>query len=204
MKQDMEEQILQAAECLFLEKGYNMTSTVEIARKVGCNQALVHYYFHTKENLFILVFMKKVIAFVSAFAYVDTSDDDFFTRLAKRINRHFDEVAKSPKIPFLIINDLMLNRERRLLLRERIVEDSHYKALYRKFDQEVQAEIAKGNIRPITSVDLLLNLVSLDVVAFLSEPIILDMVDNLPFDKDEFLEHRRKVIIDTMIASLRP
>lgn len=200
----MEEQILKAAECLFLEKGFNMTSTVEIARKVGCNQALVHYYFHTKENLFVLVFMEKVLSFMSAFAYIDNTDDDFFTRLTRRINQHFDEVAKSPNIPFLVINDLMLYPQRRNLLKERIVKNAYYQSMYQTFDDELKKEIAAGNIRPITTIDLLLNVVSLDAVAFLSEPIILDMVDNLPFDRKDFLEHRRQEIITTILASLRP
>ena len=52
----MEIQILETAEKLFLEKGFASTSTTEIAREVGCNQALVHYYFRTKENLFNTIY----------------------------------------------------------------------------------------------------------------------------------------------------
>ena len=48
----MEEVILETAERLFLEKGFALTSTTEIAKAVGCNQALIHYYFRTKDNLF--------------------------------------------------------------------------------------------------------------------------------------------------------
>ncbi|MBP6661652.1 MAG: helix-turn-helix transcriptional regulator, partial [Paludibacter sp.] len=44
----LEESILETAERLFLEKGFALTSTTEIAKAVGCNQALVHYYFRTK------------------------------------------------------------------------------------------------------------------------------------------------------------
>ena len=37
-----------------MEKGFDAVSTTDIARKVGCNQALVHYYFRTKDNLFFI------------------------------------------------------------------------------------------------------------------------------------------------------
>ena len=57
----MEIQILETAEKLFLEKGFASTSTTEIAREVGCNQALVHYYFRTKENLFNTIFEQKLL-----------------------------------------------------------------------------------------------------------------------------------------------
>ena len=51
VQQNMEQIILEVAEELFLDKGYALTSTTEIAKKAGCNQALIHYYFRTKENL---------------------------------------------------------------------------------------------------------------------------------------------------------
>ena len=57
---DMEQSILKVAEQLFLDKGFNRTSTTEIARVVGCNQTLIHYYFRTKENLFNRIFEKKL------------------------------------------------------------------------------------------------------------------------------------------------
>ncbi|MBQ1851529.1 MAG: helix-turn-helix transcriptional regulator, partial [Paludibacteraceae bacterium] len=46
MKQvtNLEQVILDAATELFLERGFDSTSTTDIAKKAGCNQALVHYY----------------------------------------------------------------------------------------------------------------------------------------------------------------
>ena len=41
-EQSMESIILETAERLFLDKGFALTSTTEIAREAGCNQALVH------------------------------------------------------------------------------------------------------------------------------------------------------------------
>ena len=55
-EKNMEKAILEAAETLFLEKGFDATSTTQIAKAVGCNQALIHYYFRTKENLFDTIF----------------------------------------------------------------------------------------------------------------------------------------------------
>ena len=42
IEKSMEEAILETAERLFLENGYASTSTTQIAKEVGCNQALVH------------------------------------------------------------------------------------------------------------------------------------------------------------------
>ena len=63
-----EEEILKAAEELFVEHGYNATSTTDIAKRVGCNQALIHYYFRNKENLFQQIFTKKIETILSYFS----------------------------------------------------------------------------------------------------------------------------------------
>lgn len=48
-------QIIAAAEILFSEKGFNGTSTQEIADKAGLPKANVHYYFKTKQDLYTVV-----------------------------------------------------------------------------------------------------------------------------------------------------
>ena len=52
--------ILKAAEELFLEQGFEQTTTKQIAQRAGCNQALLHYYYRTKDNLFVQIFEEKV------------------------------------------------------------------------------------------------------------------------------------------------
>ena len=42
--QHMETRIREVAQELFFKQGYAATSTTQIAREVGCTQALVHYY----------------------------------------------------------------------------------------------------------------------------------------------------------------
>ncbi|WP_250458509.1 TetR/AcrR family transcriptional regulator [Microbulbifer litoralis] len=48
-------QIIAAAEALFSEKGFNGTSTQEIADRAGLPKANVHYYFKTKQDLYTVV-----------------------------------------------------------------------------------------------------------------------------------------------------
>ena len=45
--------ILQAAESLFADKGYQSVSIDNIATAAGVSRGLVHYHFHSKEELFI-------------------------------------------------------------------------------------------------------------------------------------------------------
>jgi len=49
------EAIVQTAESLFAEKGYENVSTEEIARTAGVSKALIYHYFKTKEELLLKV-----------------------------------------------------------------------------------------------------------------------------------------------------
>ena len=73
----MEQAILRAAERLFLDKGFALTSTTEIALEAGCNQALVHYYFRTKENLFEKIFEQKIRMLISNIFSIDREGGTF-------------------------------------------------------------------------------------------------------------------------------
>ncbi|MBP9993130.1 MAG: helix-turn-helix transcriptional regulator, partial [Bacteroidales bacterium] len=50
-----ETEILKAAEELFAEKGFIGATTTLIASKAGVTHAMLHYYFRTKEHIFIKV-----------------------------------------------------------------------------------------------------------------------------------------------------
>ncbi len=197
-----EQQILQCAEELFLEKGYSLVSTTDIAKKVGCNQALVHYYFRTKENLFQQVFQEKFSKFLYIFTTFDDSNEDFLTRLQKKIEAHFDLLVENRQIPFFVINELILNENRRDVLIRKIY--SNNLGIYQKFDSELKAEIAKGRIRQISTIDLLLNVVSMNIIAFITLPMIESQFDYSETEISNYLAKRKKETVTTILYSLRP
>ncbi len=68
-------QIIQAAEALFSEKGFNGTSTQEIADKAGLPKANVHYYFKTKRDLYMVVLQDILDAWMHDADIFQTSSD---------------------------------------------------------------------------------------------------------------------------------
>lgn len=60
LKEKTREQILDAAEELFSEKGFSNTSIRDITEKANCNIASVNYHFHGKKNLYISVFRRRM------------------------------------------------------------------------------------------------------------------------------------------------
>jgi len=203
MKKDrqMEQKILNEAESLFLEKGFALTSTTEIARKAGCNQALVHYYFRTKEKLFEAVFKHKLRVFISSFVQIDERVLSFEEKLQSKIETHFDVLYKNQNLPFLIINELITNPARISAIKEQL--EDKVKIFFQQFEKELEAEIRKGKIRGITALDLFISILGLNISVFLMKPL---MKEALAMDETSFREFamkRKAENVTTILNSLK-
>ncbi|HPR32663.1 MAG TPA: TetR/AcrR family transcriptional regulator [Prolixibacteraceae bacterium] len=197
-----EQLILETAERLFLEKGFAMTSTTQIAKEVGCNQAMVHYYFRTKEKLFQSIFEKKIKNFLSPFLQDFDSNIPFEKRIEQLIEAHFNFLKENPKIPFLFFNELLTNPARVDALKSSLTELPQ--SVFLKFRNDLQVEIDKGNIRPINIINLLISIMALNVAGFLIKPIIQNVGNISESDYDKIIENRKKENVLTILKSLKP
>lgn len=197
-----EQLILEAAEKLFLEKGFAMTSTTEIARVAGCNQALVHYYFRTKENLFQSIFENKFRMLISTLPIDSQSNTSFEEKLASIVETHFELIRSNPKLPFLIFNELITNPQRLSTLKEKLSELP--RPMFQQLQLQLQEEIEKGRIRQTNILDLLLTMLSLNVMIFLGTPIIQNVVQLSDNEINDLYEHRKKENVTIMLKSLKP
>ena len=181
--ESLEKQILKVAEEAFLDKGYAMTSMAEIAKRVGCNQALIHYYFRTKEKLFVHLFENKFASFMSVVFEQGGKFTSFKDKLRAIVVGHLAVVAENPKLPYLLISEVTVNAERYNPAIERI--RIKVGGLAREMDVELQREHRAGNIREINAFDLLIRILSLNVFIFLAQPLYSHVVG---MRYDEFLE----------------
>ena len=168
--QNIEKRILWVAERLFLEKGFNGTSTTEIAKTVGCNQTLIHYYFRTKEKLFWDVFSPKVEQVVE---YLDAPLDesiDFIERIRNVVDFYFGILELDERLAPFIVNELIMNPGRWDKFRDRYLRNESRSTAFNRFEKMVEEEISSGRIRSIRAIDLLINIMSLTISAFIVAP----------------------------------
>ena len=201
--QSLEQTILEVAERLFLEKGFAQTSTTEIAKEVGCNQALVHYYFRTKENLFNVIFEQKFKdLFKAIFEIRNLGNLSFQDKLKFIIESHFDLLVKNPKMPALILNELSRQPDQIRILREKL----HLlpEKLFAELNEELQVEIEKGNIRKINLFDLLVSMLSLNISLFIMMPVVENILQWNEAQKVFMIAHRRRENVDLILNSIRP
>jgi len=200
--ENTEQKIIDTAERLFLEKGFAMTSTTEIAREVGCNQALVHYYFRTKEKLFEAIFEKKIKMFVKPFLESKDDDKPFEERLKNFIENHYDLLKANPKVPFLFFNELLTNPVRLESVRKKIGDLP--KMLLSKIEKDLKSEIQKGTIRPMNTIDLFISILSLNITIFLISPVLKNIINLSDEELHYIIENRKNENVLMILRSLKP
>lgn len=201
--QNIEKRILWVAERLFLEKGFSGTSTTEIAKAVGCNQALIHYYFRTKEKLFWDVFAPKVEQVVE---YLDAPLDesiDFIERIRNVIDFYFGILELDERLAPFIVNELIMNPERWNKFRDRYLRNESRSSAFNRFENMVHEEVTKGTIRNIEPIDLLMNIMSLTISAFIVAPkgFASDECDKNA--RKAYLDHRREDVKELIVCGIK-
>jgi TetR/AcrR family transcriptional regulator len=197
-----EQSIIDAAESLFLDKGYAKTSTVEIARVAGCNQALVHYYYRSKENLFRQIFEKKANMFVSSLLEINGDNLPFEEKLKKQISTHFEMVKVNKKLPVLLFNEVATNAD----LAQKLIANIGHLPLHmvKQIQLELDAEYKQGSICKTDAKSLLYAIFSMNVMAFMSAPILKLLADATDEQFDRLLEKRKTENIKFILKSLKP
>jgi AcrR family transcriptional regulator len=197
-----EQIILEAAEKLFIEKGYTATRTTEIAQVAGVNHAMLHYYFRTKENLFNQIFEQKAGQLLVFFLTAFNRDLPFFEKLKIGIEMHFDLLAENPGLPAFVLREIILDKERKkVILRKALPVGMQ---IVETMTKAINEEVSQGHIRPFRARDLLFNIASLNVFSIMIAQVGFDV----PKDKESeefknFLAERKQNNVEVIINSLK-
>lgn len=204
MKQevDLEQRILEVAEKLFMEKGFAATKTTEIAAKAGCNHALIHYYFQTKENLFEKVFVNKFTVGMNQLKIEldDVNDIEQLTR--KIIDRHLELVVKNQHLPLFLLSELSAAPKRIELLRRVVADHPVFGDFFLNLQAILQIEHERGHIREIDAFNYMLNIVSLSIMSVVMLPIYSKATGIDRKAQREFIDMRREEIIQLVLRGI--
>jgi TetR/AcrR family transcriptional regulator len=204
---ETEERILRAARSVFLRRGTSGARMQEIAEEAGVNQALLHYYFRSKEGLAEAVFRETAGHLVPALIQLLGSDATIEQKVERFVQLYIDTVRESPFIPGYIVAELQFHPERITSLASE-VGGTHPAAIMRgylrRLGKQIDAEAAAGRLRRIAPQQLLVNLLSLSVFPFIARPLLnvaLEM-DDAKFNR--FLDERRAELPRFILNALRP
>ncbi len=200
-EKNTEEIIFDAAEVVFIEKGFDGARMQEIAEKAGINKALLHYYYRTKEKLFKAIFERVFSLFIPKILAFMESDIPLFEKIELFVHSYLDFILRNPYVPNFIINELNRNPDNISEMFGGVIQKVD---AFGKFSGLIKQEVEKGAIRPIEPEQLIVNMIGLCIFPVIARPIIQGIV----FRGDKaryklFLESRKKEVTDFIINSIK-
>jgi TetR/AcrR family transcriptional regulator len=204
---DTEARILEAARRVFMLRGTAGARMQEIAAEAGVNQALLHYYFRTKDRLAEAVFREAAGRLAPTVLRILGSDEPIEAKVEQFVQAYIDAVRRHPFIPGYILAELHHHPERLAAKAEQaggIPPAEIARALIGKLDVQLRTAAEAGALRPIAAAQFVVNLIALCVFPFAARPALtigLGMDDGA-FDR--FLDERRASLPSFILSGLRP
>jgi len=190
--------ILNAAKRIFERKGMEGARMQEIANEADINKALLHYYFRSKQLLFEAVFKNAFLLLSPQLNKIMNSDSSLFEKIRGFSNNYISFIIKHPYLPNFIIQEL--NRNPTFLTK--LIEKQHFPSI-EKFQNQVDECIANGSITPINSLQLFINLISLNILPFLAAPLLKSFLGVNDTNYQQLLENRKTEVADFIINSIK-
>ena len=163
-----EETILMVAKNVFLNKGYKMATTTEIANQAGVTHAMLHYYFRTKDNLFSKVFEHYAKIMLDSFSLFLNEDHPFAEKIAFGIEAHFDFIASNPKLPYFIVSELINDNNFFKQSANKLLPS--IKNIFNQLENNIRQEVDAGRMQYISAQDLIYDIICLNAFVFIALP----------------------------------
>ena len=201
-----EARILSSARAVFIRRGTAGARMQEIAEEAGVNQALLHYYFRTKEGLAATIFKESASRLLPAVLGVLTSDLPLREKIEGFVHLYIDTVRSSPFLPGYIISEMQHHPERLTAMFESAGVDPAPVAagIRARLARELEDLADSGTIRRISPENFVINMLGLAVIPFVARPaltLVLRM-DDSAFQR--FLDERREILPQMILNSLKP
>lgn len=204
---DTEARILHAARAVFIRRGTAGARMQEIAEEAGVNQALLHYYFRSKERLSEAVFRETAGRMFPVLIQTLGSDASIGEKIERIVQAYLDTLTRSPFLPGYVISELHHHPERipQLISSATGIDlSTAMKPVLEKLDRQLASEARAGRVRRISAQQFLANLLSLCVFPFAAQPMLRAAFG---FDDDgfaKFIAQRRKELPQFILNALAP
>ena len=204
---DTEQRILDAAHDVFVRRGSAGARMKEIAETAGVNQALLHYYFRSKERLAEAVFrhaarqlMPRVIAVLASEATIEE-------KVERVVHLELEQLSRAPYLPGYILSELSHNPERvhQLIGAMMGIEpDGFVPQIFTTLKRQIDARVRAGTMRRIAPEQFVINLLALCIFPFAAKPMLMALLhlDQQGFER--LIAQRKKEITTFFLKGLRP
>jgi len=193
-----EEKILAAAKTIFIEKGMDGARMQDIADKAGINKALLHYYFKNKEKLFEVIFKEGAEKLFSKINSILNSDFPLFEKIRLFSTEYAEIISQNPYLPLFVLNEM--NKQPHSFL-ENIFGKNQ--PTFENLVKQIDKEIKKGTIKPVSPVNLVINMISLSIFPFVAKPVFQRIMNLDPLQFSTIMDQRKTMNAEFIIASIK-
>lgn len=196
--ENTEEQILEAAKSVFQSKGMDGARMQEIADKAGINKAMLHYYYRSKQLLFEAVFKNAFSLLAPQLNAILNDDSSIEQKIRNFTSNYISFIVKHPYLPNFIIQEL--NRNQDFILQ---LKDNQNFPNTEKFKNQVDEDVARGLIKPISGEQLFINIMSLNIFPFVAKPLIMALTNANDNRYQQLMEDRKTEVANFIINSIK-
>jgi TetR/AcrR family transcriptional regulator len=204
---ETEKRILDAAKAVFILRGTAGARMQEIAEEAGVNQALLHYYFRSKEKLSEAVFRDTAGRMFPALLQIVGGDLTLIEKIDRIVDTYLTTMSQTPFLPGYIISELHHHPERIPQLLGRVAGgdlSAITRPAFDKLEKQLAAEARAGRMRRINVAQFFVNLLSLCVFPFAARPMLRAALGFSDDDFAKFIEQRRKELPVYIKAAIAP
>ena len=198
-KSNAEIRIKEAAKKIFLKRGFGAARMQEIADEAGINKAMLHYYFRSKQKLFDVIFEEALVTIIPHLTSIIQKEEAIQEKIKHFIHAYIDMLKENPSVPLFVIHELSSEPEK---LVKKIKSKIPLPQLM-MFLQQLNTAAEKGEIKAINPMQLLVNMVSMSVFPFLARPIVMTIGQMKEKQFDEFIDLRKDVVVDFVLAAIK-
>lgn len=198
MEEDTRQKILNTAKDLFIEKGFSATTMRDISSRANINKGLLHYYFQSKQTLFVNVMQMTTFELFPKIDSILNLQLSFEQKLELIVDVYIEFLLSNPRLPAFIINELNSNTD---LFVDIIMQAEIYTRILNIASMIINEEdLKQSGMEPVQFV---INFLALMLYPFLMKPIVQKVIG---MDEENFSHNirlRKKIVLDTLIKSLK-
>lgn len=193
-----EYKILEAAKNIFQAKGMDGARMQEIADEAKINKAMLHYYYRSKQLLFEAVFKNAFVLLAPQLNAILNDNSSIEEKVKNFTSNYISFIIKHPYLPAFIIQELNRNPEFILKLKG----NKGFPNLD-TFKKQVDEEVKKGIIKPISAEQLFINIMALNIFPFVAKPLIMAFTNTDNKDYKQLMEDRKTEVANFIINSIK-
>ncbi|WDF55298.1 TetR/AcrR family transcriptional regulator [Mucilaginibacter sp. KACC 22063] len=151
-KTDKKDHILDVAEKVFSEVGYDGASTRMISGEAGVNMAMLNYYFGSKEGLFLAIFERRISMFRDMLRDIgNTSGLSPWGKIEKYIETYVDRIFNNTCFQRMLYQEISMSRKGDLpdkinqILTQNVSE----------FNKLIKEGVDTGDFKPDTDIEMI-------------------------------------------------